>query len=172
MEPVKHTPLDAIHRRLGARMTQFAGFAMPLSYSGIIDEHLAVRSAAGLFDLSHMGEFEISGAGALPFLELALTNSTARLVDGHGQYSIMCTYNGGTVDDLIVYRRSADRYLLCVNAANIAADREWMLGLEPYNVDFRDLSDETALVAVQGPRALAILSNLTPVSLDTLPRFH
>ena len=172
MESVKHTPLDPIHRRLGARMTQFAGFEMPLSYSGIIDEHLAVRSAAGLFDLSHMGEFEISGPGALQFLELALTNSTARLADGHGQYSIMCTYNGGTIDDLIVYRRTGDSYLLCVNAANIGADREWLLGLEPYHLDFRDVSDETALVAVQGPRAAAILAPLTRLPLAEMPRFH
>jgi aminomethyltransferase len=172
MEPVKHTPLDAIHRRLGARMTQFAGFAMPLSYSGIIDEHLAVRSAAGLFDLSHMGEFEISGPGALELIEHALTNSAARLVDGHAQYTIMCAVDGGTIDDLIVYRRAAGSYLLCVNAANIAADREWLLGLARAHVDFRDVSDETALLAVQGPRSVAILTELTDLPLGELPRFH
>src|SRR5438876_4592802 len=157
MALVKHTPLYGLHRRLGARMTEFGGFEMPLSYSGIIDEHLAVRAAAGVFDLSHMGEFELRGAGALALLEHTLTNSAARLADGQAQYTIMCTADGGTIDDLIVYRLAAERYMLCVNASNIDTDRDWILAQPHDHTDFRDISDETALVAVQGPKAHTIL---------------
>ena len=108
-------------------MTEFGGFEMPVSYRGIIDEHRAVRSVAGIFDLSHMGEFELCGSGTLAMLEHALTNSARRLTDGQAQYSLMCAEDGGTLDDLIVYRLEPDRFMLCVNAANITPDREWLL---------------------------------------------
>jgi aminomethyltransferase len=172
MEPVKRTPLYALHRKLGARMMEFGGFEMPLSYSGIIEEHLAVRSVAGIFDLSHMGEFELRGHGALAMIEHAFTNSAARLVDGQAQYTLMCTEDGGTIDDLIVYRLASERYLLCVNASNIAVDREWLLGLRPEGADFQDVSDETALIAVQGPKAEAILAGLTKIPLESIGRFR
>jgi len=172
MNSVKHTPLYALHRKLNARMTEFGGFEMPLSYGGIIEEHLAVRSAAGIFDLSHMGEFEICGPGAIALLESALTNSAARLVDGQAQYTLMCTPDGGTIDDLIVYRLAPERYMLCVNAANIAADREWLLGLPRAGADFRDVSDATALIAVQGPAAQAILSGIATIPLNSIPHFR
>jgi len=172
MEPVKHTSLFGLHRKLGARMTQFGGFEMPLSYTGIIEEHLAVRSAAGIFDLSHMGEFDLRGPGALALLEHALTNSAARLVDGQAQYTLMCTPDGGTIDDLIVYRLEAERYMLCVNAANIDVDREWLDGLNRDGAELRDLSDETALIAIQGPRAHAILASITELPLDSIARFR
>jgi aminomethyltransferase len=172
MNSVKHTPLYAMHRKLNARMTEFGGFEMPLSYSGIIEEHLAVRSAAGIFDLSHMGEFEICGAGALALIESALTNSAARLVDGQAQYTLMCTPDGGTIDDLIVYRLTPDRYMICVNASNIAADREWLLRVPHNGADFRDVSDETGLIAVQGPSAQTIVARLTAMPLDSITRFH
>ena len=133
-------------------MTVFGGFEMPVSYSGIIEEHLAVRNSAGLFDLSHMGEFDISGPHALAMLERALTNSAARLKHGQAQYTIMCADDGGTIDDLIVYRLGAEHYMLCVNASNIDADREWFVELNGGRAKFEDVSDETALVAVQGPR--------------------
>src|SRR5580704_18274569 len=110
-------------------MTEFADFEMPVSYAGIIKEHLAVRTSAGLFDLSHMGEFELRGKHALAILERALTNSAARLREGYAQYTLLCTPEGGTIDDLIVYRLEAERYLLCVNASNIGADREWLTAL-------------------------------------------
>lgn len=171
MSPPKRTVLYALHHRLGARMTQFAGFDMPVQYSGIIEEHLAVRAAAGVFDLSHMGEFEISGSGALELLERALTNSAARLKLGQAQYSILCAEDGGTIDDLIVYRIGTDRFMLCVNASNIDADREWITGLNRGGADFRDLSDETALVAVQGPKAIAILQTLAAFPIDAVARF-
>ncbi len=172
MEPVKHTPLASLHRKLGARTTAFGGFEMPLSYSGIIDEHLAVRRAAGLFDLSHMGEFHLQGPRALPFLERALTNSAARLVDGQAQYTIMCAEDGGTIDDLIVYRLAPEHFMLCVNASNIAADWEWLTALNRDGAAMTDRSDETALVAIQGPRAVAIAERLTALPVAALGRFR
>ncbi len=171
MSPQKRTALFATHQKLGARMTNFAGFEMPVQYSGIIEEHTAVRSAAGVFDLSHMGEFEISGPRALELLERTLTNSAARLQMGQAQYTILCAHDGGTIDDLIVYRVGEERYLLCVNASNIEADREWMLGLNRQRADFRDSSDETALVAVQGPKAVAILKPISAFPIGEVPRF-
>src|SRR5260370_2562757 len=170
MEPVKHTSLFGLHRKLGVRMTQFGGFEMPLNYSGIIEEHLAVRSAAGIFDLSHMGEFDLRGPGALALLEHALTNSAARLADGQAQYTLMCTPDGGTIDDLIVYRLGAERYMLCVNAANIDVDREWLVGLNRHGAALHDVSDETALVAIQGPEGRAVLSALNRLFPHSIPR--
>lgn len=171
-EPVKRSPLDAIHRKLGARMTEFGGFAMPLQYAGILEEHRAVRTAAGLFDLSHMGEFELRGAGALATLERAFSNSAARLTDGQAQYTLMCAADGGTLDDLIVYRRGANDYLLCVNAANIAVDFAQLATLRRADAEFINVSDETALVALQGPRAQAMLAPLTALELARLGRFR
>jgi len=172
MEPVKRTPLASLHRRLGARTTEFGGYEMPLSYRGIIEEHLAVRRAAGLFDLSHMGEFHLEGPRALPLLERALTNSAARLSDGQAQYTIMCAEDGGTIDDLIVYRLAAEHYMLCVNASNIAEDWEWLTGLNRDGAMLTDRSEETALVAIQGPRAVAILGRITEVPVASIGRFR
>ena len=172
MEPVKRTPLASLHRRLGARMTEFGGFAMPLSYRGIIEEHLAVRHAAGLFDLSHMGEFHLEGPQALPLLERALTNSAARLTDGQAQYTVMCADDGGTIDDLIVYRLAAEHYMVCVNASNIAADWAWLSGLNLDRATLTDHSDDTALIAIQGPRALEILARVTTLPLASIARFR
>jgi aminomethyltransferase len=172
MEPVKRTPLASLHRKLGARITEFGGYEMPLSYRGIIQEHLAVRHAAGLFDLSHMGEFHVEGPRALALLERALTNSASRMVDGQAQYTIMCADDGGTIDDLIVYRLAAERYMLCVNASNIAADWEWLSGLNRDGAALANRSDETALIAIQGPQAVAILSRMTALPLPSIARFR
>jgi aminomethyltransferase len=171
MEALRRTTLFELHRRLGARMTAFGGFEMPVSYAGIIDEHLAVRSRAGIFDLGHMGEFEVAGAPALELLERALTNSAARLEVGRAQYTLMCTPEGGTIDDLIVYRLEDARFMLCVNASNIAADREWLLGLGAKDAGFRDASEDTGLVAVQGPQAREILQALCRAPLAAMRRF-
>lgn len=171
-DPVKRTPLYAIHRTLGARMTEFGGFAMPVQYAGILAEHRAVRAAAGLFDLSHMGEFEVRGPGAVAMLERALSNSAARLVDGQAQYTIMCADDGGTIDDLIVYRRAPDHYMLCVNAANIAVDWAQLAGLRPPDAALEDVSGGTGLIAIQGPHAAAILAPLTRLELSRLGRFR
>ena len=171
MEALRRTALFELHRRLGARMTAFGGFEMPVSYAGIIDEHLAVRSRAGVFDLGHMGEFELTGAAAIALLERAMTNSAARLEPGRAQYTLMCTPDGGTIDDLIVYRLDDARFMLCVNASNIAVDREWLLGLGAHQAGFRDVSEETGLIAVQGPRAEAILQSLSRASFAGMRRF-
>src|SRR5271170_45854 len=137
---LKRTPLFAAHQKLGAHLVEFGGWEMPLCYSGIIEEHLAVRAAAGIFDLSHMGEFEISGEGALGLLEHALSNSAQRLAEGQAQYTILCATDGGTIDDLIVYRLGpGQRYILCVNASNIATDREWLLSLPHQALEFSDV---------------------------------
>jgi aminomethyltransferase len=171
MKTLRRTALFELHRRLGARMTEFGGFEMPVSYAGIIDEHLAVRSRAGIFDLGHMGEFELTGAAALALLERAMTNSAARLEPGRAHYTLMCTSDGGTIDDLIVYRLDNARFMLCVNASNIAADREWLLELGAQDAGFRDLSEETGLVAIQGPQAQAILQGLSRTPLAQMRRF-
>jgi glycine cleavage system T protein (aminomethyltransferase) len=166
------TVLYPLHLGLKARMTEFAGFEMPVSYSGIIEEHRAVRSAAGLFDLSHMGEFELRGPHALELLERALTNSAARLAQGQAQYTLLCLESGGAIDDLIVYKLGPERYMLCVNAANIEADRDRLTELNRGRADFRDISDKTALVAIQGPKALEILQATTSVALAAVKRFR
>jgi aminomethyltransferase len=171
MNAPKRTVLFDLHQKLGARMTVFGGFEMPVSYSGIIEEHLAVRNLAGIFDLSHMGEFEISGPHALATLERAFTNSAARLKQGQAQYTIMCAEDGGTIDDLIVYRLGPERYMLCVNASNIEADREWIVELNGGRAKFEDVSDATALIAVQGPVAVAILATLAEFPIADVARF-
>ena len=171
MNALKRTVLYASHLRLGARMTEFAGFEMPLRYGGIIEEHRAVRSRAGVFDLSHMGEFEVSGPRAVELLERALTNSAAQLKPGRAHYSLMCADDGGTIDDLIVYRLDAQRLMLCVNASNINADFAWLRELNDGRADLRDLSDAMGLVAVQGPRAVAIVSRLARGAFDSVARF-
>ncbi len=172
MDVPKRTALFAVHQKLGARMTVFGGFEMPVSYGGIIAEHRAVRSSAGLFDLSHMGEFEVRGPHALELLERALTNSASRLAVGQAQYTIMCAEDGGTLDDLIVYRRGENDYLLCVNASNIAADWNWLNEINgAARAELRDVSDQTALVAVQGPRTAEILGRISDFPIAQVPRF-
>ncbi len=172
METTKGTALYNLHRRrLRARMMEFAGFEMPLSYSGIIPEHLAVRSAAGLFDLSHLGQLEVGGPKAPELLERALTNSVSKLGEGRAQYTIMCADDGGTIDDLIVYRVGSDRFLLCVNAINAATDYDWLAQLNRGGAQLIDLRERNALIAVQGPKAAAILAPLSGFPIAEVPRF-
>ncbi len=170
MKAPKRTVLHDSHVRLGARMTEFGGFEMPLQYRGIIEEHRAVRTRAGVFDLCHMGEFEVAGPHAVELLERALTNSVARLNAGRAHYTLMCAEDGGTIDDLIVYRLDAERFLLCVNASNTAEDFAWLSALNGAGAELRDVSDATALIAVQGPRAVAIVSRLARGALDAVAR--
>ncbi len=176
---MKHTPLYEEHRALGARMIPFGEWEMPERYTGIIEEHTATRTAAGLFDLSHMGEFYISGAAATELVQYLLANDVAALpVDG-ALYSPMCRDDGGIVDDVIVYRLgfTATHYLLVVNASNIAKDLAWVQetaqrqGIAA-DVDIEDRSDATALVALQGPRAQEILQSLMVEPLADLRPFH
>jgi glycine cleavage system T protein (aminomethyltransferase) len=166
---LKRTPLFDVHKALGAKMVDFGGWEMPVEYSGIREEHRAVRERAGLFDVSHMGEFEVEGPGALAFLQRLTTNDVSKLVPGRIQYSAMLTPEGTFVDDLLVYRRNGDRYLLVVNAGNTPKDfahaREIAAG---FDVKLRDASDEYALIAIQGPRAEEILQPLTDAKLSEI----
>ena len=147
-------------------MVPFGQWEMPVEYAGLISEHLAVRGGAGLFDVSHMGEFEIEGDGALPFLQRVTANDVARLVDGQAQYSALPNAKGCPLDDVILYRRGADRYLMIVNAANIEKDLAWLDAQGPTGCEVRDVSDARALLALQGPQAASILQALTPIDLS------
>jgi aminomethyltransferase len=169
---MRKTPLNAVHRASGAKMVPFGGWDMPVEYSGLISEHMAVRKAAGLFDVSHMGEFEVEGPGALPFLQRVTANDVAKLVDGQAQYSALPMPSGAPVDDVIVYRRAADRYLLVVNAGNIEKDFRWLQAQGPQDVTLRNSSDAYALIALQGPRAQEILQPLTTLDLGALKYYH
>src|SRR5262249_54416780 len=151
---------------MGAKMVPFGGWDMPVEYSGLINEHMAVRKAAGLFDVSHMGEFEIEGPGALAFLQRVTSNDVAKLVDGQAQYSSLPTETGGPVDDVIVYRRAADRFLLVVNAGNIEKDFARLERQKPDGCQLVNKSNDYALLALQGPRAQEILPPTSSVDLN------
>src|SRR5262245_54822162 len=154
---LKRTPLFEAHKQLGAKLIEFGGWEMPVHYTSITDEHLAVRRAAGVFDISHMGELTISGAAAAEFLNDVLTNDIRKLTPGHGQYSLLCNERGGTIDDLYVYRLSDEAYFLIVNAARTAADVAWLkeraaeMG-RGSDLQMTDASHNYAALAVQGPR--------------------
>lgn len=173
---LKHTPLNAAHKKLGARMVDFGGWEMPVQYRGVIEEHLAVRNAAGLFDVSHMGEIEVKGAGALAFIQELTINDASRLVNGQVQYSAMCYQHGGVVDDVTLYRFDQDHYLFCVNAANIEKDFAWMEEVLEEGgfagVTLRNRSNEFAQLALQGPAADAILGRLTETDLTKIAYYH
>ena len=166
---LKRTPLFAAHQKLGGRMVEFGGWEMPVQYSSIVDEHLAVRRAAGLFDISHMGEVRVSGAGALTFLNHLLTNDLRKLQPGHGQYTLMCNEHGGTVDDLYAYRLGEQEFLLIINASRIEVDVAWMqqqlaVWPEPAQVKLENISDFMGAVALQGPRSIAFIDACFPGS--------
>jgi aminomethyltransferase len=164
------TPLHDRHVARGARMAEFAGFTMPISYDGILAEHRRVRTIAGLFDVSHMGEAEVRGSEAVSFLDRILTNSVASIPPFRAQYTLLLNRQGGVIDDLIVYRLG-DRFLLVVNAANVQKDFEWISSHLPKDVDFRNVSERTALLAWQGPAAAEILAPLADVDLTRIPPF-
>src|SRR5512138_1053621 len=170
--PLRKTPLHAAHVRAGAKMVPFGGWDMPVEYEGVIAEHMAVRRAAGLFDVSHMGEFEVEGPGALAFLQRVTSNDVSRLVDGQAQYSALPMPSGAPVDDVIVYRRAADRYLLVVNAGNIEKDFRWLQEQGPGEVALTNRSDDYALLALQGPHAQEILQPLTSLDLSSVRFYH
>lgn len=170
---LKRTPLYGFNQRHGARFVDFGGWEMPVQFRSILEEHRAVRSAAGLFDVSHMGEIAVEGPEAEKFLEFLLTNRIAGQPDGKAVYSPMCYPDGGTVDDLLVYKWSSIRYLLCVNASNIAKDFAWIQEhAEPFDCEVTDQSDNYALLALQGPAALAILQPLSDRPLEEIAPFH
>jgi aminomethyltransferase len=167
---LRKTPLHALHVASGARMVDFAGWDMPVEYSGITDEHLAVRTRAGLFDVSHMGEIELAGADALPLIQRITTNDASRLSIGQAQYSALTTPEGTFVDDVLVYRLAEDHYLLVVNAANVAKDWAWIKSQAPAGKDVAlvNASARYALIAVQGPEALRVTQQLTSVDLSAI----
>ena len=172
--PVKRTPLHALHREAGARFTEFGGWEMPVQYEGVIAEHRAVRSAVGLFDVSHMGEIEVRGKGALALCRRIATNDAATLAVGRAQYTLWCDEKGGTIDDTILYRLGEERYLFCVNAGNTATCVEWIRARAAEAADdaiVHDASDELALIAVQGPRAAPLLEASGAAPLVALSRF-
>lgn len=166
------TPLHALHEEHGARMMEFGGFEMPVQYSGIMDEHMAVRHDAGLFDVSHMGEVLIQGDRALDLVQHLVTNDASKLYDGRAMYTVMCTPEGGIIDDGIVYRRGENHYLMVLNAANIDQDLAWMHDHNPMNATLEDISRETALLALQGPKALSIAQPFLEDDLDDLKYYH
>jgi len=163
--PLKRTPLFDVHRQLGAKMVPFGGWEMPVQYAGILEEHRAVRSKVGLFDVSHMGEFEIKGRGALEAVQHITTNDASRLGVGQVQYSALTTPEGTFVDDVTVYKFADDWYCLTVNASNIEKDFAWVRDHIPPTSHVRNASEEVALLALQGPKAQEILQKLTPVEL-------
>ena len=169
--PLQRTPLHAAHVRLGAKMVSFGGWDMPVQYSGIMAEHRAVRSAAGLFDVSHMGEVEFRGPGALAAVQHLTSNDAARLKVGRIQYSALTTEAGTFVDDLTVYKRGDDHYMVTLNAANIPKDLAWIRSHASGRVQITDLSGETALLALQGPKALEILQRFTDTPLAPIPYY-
>lgn len=172
MADLRRTPLDAVHRESGAKMVPFGGWDMPVEYSGTIAEHMAVRSAAGLFDVSHMGQLEVEGEGARAFLQRVTSNNVAKLADGQAQYSALPMPTGCPVDDIIVYRRAERRFLLVVNAANVEKDWQWLLSQSPSGCGLHNLSEQFALLALQGPKAASILQGLTPLELDKVGFYH
>ena len=168
-EPLKRTPLHAAHVRLGARMIGFGGWDMPVQYAGIVEEHRSVRSAVGCFDVSHMGEFEFRGRDATRALQRLTTNDVGALAVGQVHYSLLCYDDGGIVDDLTLYRLADDHYMMTVNAANIEKDWAWVTGhLEGAAVDARNVSADTGLIAVQGPRAEGLVGRLADVDVTAI----
>ena len=165
---LKHSPLEGSHIACGARMVEFGGWVMPVQYTGIMDEHRAVRSAAGMFDISHMGEVIVSGSGALAWLESLLTNRVGKLAPGRGQYTLMLDEQGGVIDDLIIYRTGDESYFLVINAACRDLDLEWMRTHLPKGTDvtgsvvLTDLGNDYAAIALQGPDSEKVLRSLYP----------
>src|SRR5512143_209319 len=167
----KRTPLYDVHVQSGARMAEFAGWDMPVQYSGVLDEHEAVRTRAGLFDVSHMGEVVFRGPKALEPLQRLFTNDLSKCADGQAMYGCLCRDTGGIVDDVVVYRRAADDVLVCVNAANRQKDFDW-LHAHAAGADVRNESDDWAQLALQGPVAAAVVQRLTAVRLSSVGTYR
>ena len=164
---MKRTPLYEKHKKLGAKLVDFAGFEMPIQYAGIIKEHEAVRNSAGLFDVSHMGEFIISGDEAEGYLDYVMINDVVSLQPWQVQYSAMCYEDGGIIDDVVIYRYP-DHFMLVVNAGNKEKDLDWLMAHKPKNVNILDMSDRIGLVAIQGPKSRDILNQITDMDLNDI----
>lgn len=165
----KKTPLYEDHLSLGARMVPFAGWNMPVQYTGVVDEHKSVREHVGLFDVSHMGEFNVTGRGAFEFLQSMTLNDLSKLEIGQAQYNAFCYDNGTLVDDIIVYKRGFDTYFICVNASNIEKDFSWLTEHAPkQGVILENVSADYAQIAIQGPKSLELLSKVIDIKVDNL----
>lgn len=169
---MKNTALTHIHEALGAKMLPFAGYNMPITYEGINAEHETVRTAVGVFDVSHMGEFLLSGPNALALIQKVTSNDAATLTNGRVQYSCLPNNDGGIVDDLLVYKIKDEQYLLVVNASNIDKDWDWISAHNDLGVEMKNLSDDYSLLAIQGPKAVEALQSLTSVDLSAINYYH
>jgi len=165
---MKNTALSHIHESLGAKMVPFAGYNMPVSYEGVVAEHETVRNSVGVFDVSHMGEFLITGPNALALIQKVTSNDASNMVDGQAQYSCLPNADGGIVDDLIVYRLDAEKWLLVVNASNIEKDWNWISSHNTMDADMKNLSEDYSLLAIQGPQAVEAMQSLTSVDLSEI----
>ncbi|MDI9258405.1 glycine cleavage system aminomethyltransferase GcvT [Flavobacterium sedimenticola] len=169
---MKNTALTHVHEKLGAKMVPFAGYNMPVQYEGVNAEHETVRNNVGVFDVSHMGEFLLTGTNALALIQKVTSNDASVLEIGRAQYSCLPNNEGGIVDDLIVYRMKEDQYLLVVNASNIEKDWNWISAHNDVGVDMRNLSDDYSLLAIQGPKAVEAMQSLTSVDLSAIKYYH
>lgn len=165
---MKNTALSHIHEALGAKMVPFAGYNMPVSYEGVTAEHETVRKDVGVFDVSHMGEFLINGPNALALIQKVTSNDASKLVDGQAQYSCLPNTEGGIVDDLLVYRLEAEKWLLVVNASNIEKDWNWISSHNTMDADMKNISQDYSLLAIQGPKAVEAMQSLTSVDLSDI----
>ena len=172
MDEIKQIPLNDLHVKLGGKMVPFAGFNMPVRYSSDIEEHMAVRNGVGVFDVSHMGEFKIMGPNALDLIQRVTSNDASKLTDGQAQYSCLPNEDGGIVDDLIVYKIKSNDYLVVVNASNIEKDWNWFSRHNTRGAEMRNISDDTCLFAVQGPKAKGIIQKLTSADLSAVKYYH
>ena len=172
MEEVKKVTLDETHHSLGAKMIPFAGYNMPVRYSSDLEEHNTVRENVGVFDVSHMGEFIIEGPHALDLIQKVSSNDASKLKIGQAQYTCFPNDQGGVVDDFLVYKLEEERYMLVVNASNIAKDWEWIQKHNTENAKLENISDQTSLFAIQGPKSIEALQSLTSVPLKDIPFYH
>ena len=170
---MKKTALNSIHKELGAKMVEFAGWEMPVQYESARKEHLAVRASAGLFDVSHMGEIEIRGKDAIGFCQWITTNDVNKVSNLQAQYTLLCNREGGVVDDIIIYKFSDELFLFCVNASNSAKDYEWVKKEEKdFDVEVVDKSADYSQIAIQGPDSKTILSDGIRADLDNIKKFR
>ena len=169
---MKNTALSHIHESLGAKMVPFAGYNMPVQYEGVNAEHETVRNGVGVFDVSHMGEFLISGENALALIQKVTSNDASVLEIGKAQYSCLPNNDGGIVDDLIVYRLKEEQYLLVVNASNIEKDWNWISSFNDVGAEMKNLSDDYSLLAIQGPKAVEAMQSLTSIDLSAIKYYH
>lgn len=169
---MKNTAITHIHESLGAKMLPFAGYNMPITYEGVNAEHETVRNAVGVFDVSHMGEFLLSGPNALALIQKVCSNDVSTLTIGKAQYSCLPNEDGGIIDDLIIYKMKEEEYLLVVNASNIDKDWEWISARNDVGADMKNLSDEYSLFAIQGPKAVEAMQPLSSLDLASIPYYH